>query len=257
MKKNTLIKRVINKLYKIAFKPPNLTSTMKFLIDNSEKKIVLDIGANRGQTIEWFQKNFANVDIYAFEPTRELFNDLSKKYKNFENINLFSKAISNKTGVEKFFVSELSVTNSLLKPITDNYNGLLKNDLIDKFKKIDSYNVEVTTLENWYKNTISGALIDILKTDTQGNDYKVLIGGESVLRDFCKSVIIEIQYQNYYENQGQIYDIIKYLYDLGFVIFSIYDNTRLSNGFLTESDYIFINTKYFNLNILSKKLEKK
>jgi len=45
---------------------------------NSRKKIIFDIGAHKGQSIERFKKIFNKYLIYSFEPNPYLFIELKK-----------------------------------------------------------------------------------------------------------------------------------------------------------------------------------
>ena len=77
----------------------NLFSKVISLIDyNNKKKIyvffknkiknrpitVVDIGAHRGETIDFFLENFKIKKILAFEPNLSLFKYLNNKKKNFD-----------------------------------------------------------------------------------------------------------------------------------------------------------------------------
>ena len=48
---------------------------------NNVEPIILDVGANRGQSIERFMKIFQSPKIFAFEPNPEVFNETFQKYK--------------------------------------------------------------------------------------------------------------------------------------------------------------------------------
>ena len=46
-------------------------------IDQDNATIIFDVGANKGQSIDFFSKIYKNVKIYAFEPNPKLYNYLN------------------------------------------------------------------------------------------------------------------------------------------------------------------------------------
>ena len=82
---------MINKIYLKIFEIliniidyQNKKKIINFLKKNLENTFlkVLDVGAHKGETVNFFLKNFKIDKIYAFEPNRDLYLDLKK------NINL-------------------------------------------------------------------------------------------------------------------------------------------------------------------------
>ena len=55
----------------------------KFLIDNPQP-VVMDVGANIGQSIDRYKQIFKSPIIHSFEPSEKEFNYLKEKYKNFK-----------------------------------------------------------------------------------------------------------------------------------------------------------------------------
>ncbi|MGK4566557.1 FkbM family methyltransferase [Flavobacterium sp. 3HN19-14] len=84
----------------------------KFYQDNLKKTSVsiLDVGANKGQTIEFFLKIYPNAKINAFEPNKKLYLQLKDKFKN-NNIVVHNVGVSNIKGELLFH------ENVLMKPL--------------------------------------------------------------------------------------------------------------------------------------------
>lgn len=79
-------------------------------------KIIIDIGANVGDTVSEFRKSFSDSKIYAFEPDKNVFQRLSKRFKDDKNIFCYENAISNVEGDQDFYVSnEPNLLSSLLE----------------------------------------------------------------------------------------------------------------------------------------------
>jgi FkbM family methyltransferase len=85
---------------------------LDYFKNKSGELCVLDIGANKGQSIEFFLKTFKNPIIYAFEPNLELFNKLVTKYKYCSNITLINKGVSDINGSLLFKESILDETST-------------------------------------------------------------------------------------------------------------------------------------------------
>jgi len=60
-------------------------------IFNKRALTIIDVGANRGQTIDFFMKLNNKSKLYSFEPNPKLFEDLRNKYSTHENIKLIKK----------------------------------------------------------------------------------------------------------------------------------------------------------------------
>ena len=239
-----LYKKIINRLYKMTFHPPNFDKTIKSLFNYQKEICMIDIGANKGQTIDWALNLFDKIKIYSFEPTKELFVQLEAKYKKMANIHLSKLAMSNYNGTTKFYTSSYSLTNSLLKPKMNIYKKFIDKAIFDKMNEQFEETVDVIKFDDWYAQNQKDWEIDILKIDTQGNDYNVLIGAVNSLNNISV-IIIEIEYLEFYEGSVPFYKIIELLMDHGFIVYSIFDNTRNQNGHLIESNFIFIKNDYF------------
>ncbi len=75
------------------FKKFNRIKLLKSLIGNNP--IILDIGANKGQSTEEFLKNFKKPKIHCFEPQDQSINILRKKFKNNNKVIINQSAIHN------------------------------------------------------------------------------------------------------------------------------------------------------------------
>ena len=95
------MKNIIQKLvnlfgYKIIkFKSYNLDDITKFLITKSDL-VILDVGANKGQSIARYKKLFSNPIIHSFEPNIDKVNILKLKYIKDKNLYLNNGVASDK-----------------------------------------------------------------------------------------------------------------------------------------------------------------
>jgi len=224
--------------------------TLRKIINGEEAITFVDVGANTGQTIDLVRKNFKNAKIYSFEPTPELVKQLEDKYIKDTRIKISEKALADFDGEAKFYISTYSPTNSMLIPDIELYTEI-HSDRADDLKNLKEIIVPVTTLSNWYKANNLNQRIDVLKIDTQGTELKVLKGAEDLLKDKIKIIILEIQFVNFYKGSPPYYKIFEFLYNHEFNLLDFYNNMRLNNLEIIESDLIFLKRDYFDLKYIS------
>ncbi|MBK7377410.1 MAG: FkbM family methyltransferase [Ignavibacteriales bacterium] len=238
IKKIPDVQKIIKKI-----KSADLEETLNSLFKKEEKLLLIDVGANTGQTIDFFYNTFPYSKIYSFEPTPELYQKLITTYKSRNDLKITNSALGSETSKANFYTTKFSPTNSLLKPnlvLYEKYNPEINNVL----SKQHIIKVPVIRFDEWYKGNIKDQIIDIFKTDTQGYDYNVLEGAGSILSEKVKTIIVEVQYQKFYQNAEPFYKTIELLYTAGFKIYNILSTSRINRVELLESDCIFINEKY-------------
>jgi FkbM family methyltransferase len=148
-------------------------------------------------------RNFKVNKIYSFEPSPDNFKILAKK-----SLLLKKKFINSKIIIENVALSNVSGTN-ILKQFLDSSSSTLnkinssslyykkKNKILyskhekNFFKKI---NVKIITLQNYLK-TKKINRIDFLKIDTEGYEYKVILG----LKKHISKVSL-ILFEHHYDN---------------------------------------------------------
>jgi FkbM family methyltransferase len=188
----------INRLARIlrsVYRPIRNRKNLKFIdsevlkrFDNLHRmelknSLILDLGANRGDFSKWALDQGATV--IAFEPDKDAYLQLIKRLNKFENFFPLNSAVSNKTGLGKFYFHKnkkidpigFSISSSLLenKPNIDNsfFNSVLCIDLEVLIKelpikliKIDIEGAEALiwpTIKQNYQN-IEYLLLEIHKT---------------------------------------------------------------------------------------------
>lgn len=238
VKKLPQIQKIIKRI-----RPADLNETLSTLFRKDEQLLLIDVGANTGQTIDFFFNSYPNSKIYAFEPTPELYKKLITNYKSRNNIEITNSALGCAGSIANFYTTKFSPTNSLLKPnltLYEKYNPELKEVLSNQ----QIIKVPVIRFDEWYNENIKDQIIDIFKTDTQGYDYNVLKGAGIILSEKVKTIIVEVQYQKFYQNSEPFYKTFELLYNAGFKIYNIISTSRINRVELLESDCIFINEKY-------------
>ena len=203
----------------------------------SKNPTIIDIGANKGQTIVFFKKIFPKLKIFAFEPS-ETYKFLEKKYQNDKNIKLSNVAIDKKKGKKKFYYHKFKSNN------TSGLSGFYKINKDSKdhirlrspernkiLKEINfSYSVNCMSLDDIFKKKIN---IDLLKIDTQGNELNVLKGSKKLLKN-VKFIKLELMLYDYYEKSYSISDIESFLKKFNFKIFNILEVQQNPVNFKTD-----------------------
>ena len=143
--------------------------------------IIIDIGANRGQSIERFKKIFVNPIIHSFEPVKSEFDFMYKKFKNDKNIFLNNFALEDKKE-DKLLNVSLNTGNSSFNKINKDTAWIKikskKHNTSPQDYVFESQIVAVDTLDNYYiYNKINK--IHLLKIDTEGYADNVLIGSSN------------------------------------------------------------------------------
>ena len=74
---------------------------------------IIDIGAHRGEFLESMLKIKKVNSFYAFEPQKNIFNELNEKFSKNEKITLFNFAMDKEITNKKLKINKLSMTSSL------------------------------------------------------------------------------------------------------------------------------------------------
>jgi FkbM family methyltransferase len=155
---------------------------------------IVDIGAQSG-VFSLMAKFLPNTNWYAFEPDPINYNLCLENIilNNINNVKLYSDALSNKIGKDTF-----NICNS-----HRGLNTLGKNLL--RFNESESQKIEVNlnTLDNLFIDT----KIDMIKIDTEGAEYDILIGAENLIKKYKPKILLEYYDDNLLQFNKSIKDL--------------------------------------------------
>jgi FkbM family methyltransferase len=140
---------------------------------NINNPILIDVGANKGIYSARLRGLFADARIIAMEPNPYTFSELRETARGKEiDIHNFGLGVKNE---------RLRMTN-YNKDISSMHGTLYKDVFKDFYKENDlkEFDVEIKTL-NDFCDTQGIRQIDFIKIDTEGNDFFVLKGGNTIL----------------------------------------------------------------------------
>ena len=214
----------------------SIEGALKWSGVSSDPRLVVDIGANVGQTLESFLSWWPSANCLSIEPLPEAFNELQaigEKYR--ERSELINCGVSSKSGTMILNGSRAKSTISSFHKFNKSaetahvHRGLREAPSIFELSDDDSYQVEVDikTLdailtESKYESAsrFRENGVDVLKTDTQGWELEVLQGAGEVLKQ-TKVVLTEWQFDDIYGQPPPLHELDKILSDAGFRLWDI------------------------------------
>jgi len=209
----------INRLARIlrsVYRPIRNRKNLKFIdsevlkrFDNLHRmelknSLILDLGANRGDFSEWALDQGATV--IAFEPDKDAYLQLIKRLNKFENFFPLNSAVSNKTGLSKFYFHK----NKKIDPI----GFSISSSLLEEKANIDNsffnfvlcINLEVLIKElsiKLIKIDIEGAealIWTAIKQNHQNIEYLLLEIHKTINKDLISEIELFIK-QNSLQNK--------------------------------------------------------
>lgn len=234
-----LLKNIAIIFFNIIDKYVHQKRILKYLNeDNININNWLDVGSHKGLYTDFILSNFKIKKGYLFEPQKEIFKFIKKKYKNVKNIYPYNFAISNINKKQKIFINKHDLTSSLTQINEKNLYLKIKAKLFGGNLKdmiTNQYLVKTISLANFF-NQKNIKQIDLMKIDTEGHELNVLKGLKDKI-NLVKNILIEFHNNKIYVN----YDnkkIHKFLEKNNFKL-----KKRFKFPFTEWEDRIYVNKK--------------
>lgn len=218
-----------------------LIDILKVMVKKSENIVFVDVGAHIGYYTCIAAKIIDKKgEVYAFEPEPFNYSLLMKNIyiNNFKNVLPVNKAISDKKGKIKLFLS---------------YEGG-QHSIAHGQCCYSSVEVETITLDEFFKDK----KIDIIKIDVEGAEPFVIRGGSKILRN-VKCMFIEFSQSTLNYAGISPEDYLQSIENIGFETYFICRNERLVRLNKIHKDEIpdYCNLLCVNDEDIIKLLEKK
>ncbi len=210
-----------------------------------ENPIIFDVGGNVGSSIKKFKKIFDKPIIHSFEPNKEVFKIMKKNYQNDSHVFCNNFALGNIIEERNFNITASSGKSSFYK-INNNADWIKNRKFVTSI--ISTEKVKVNTVDNYVRERKIDT-IDFMKLDTQLYEDKVLEGSlESLKNNKIKVILVEIIFNDYYENYFTFGDIEKYLIPNNFRMVGIdLMNNNILRGSLFGANVYYFNKNYFKI----------
>tara|TARA_B100000787_G_C16151577_1_gene276813 strand:- start:433 stop:1125 length:693 start_codon:yes stop_codon:yes gene_type:complete len=170
----------------------------KFL-QNKSIKTIIDVGAHKGEFIQ-YSLAIRSVDkIIAFEPQKKIFAILKEKFINNNKINLNNLALDEQVGKKIIKINKMSATSTLNEIDKSSLFFKIKNFLLyEKNSIISEEEIDTTSIDSFFDKIIFPQNT-LLKIDTEGYELNVLKGSEQKIKEI-KYILIENQFSKMYKN---------------------------------------------------------
>ena len=178
---------------------------IKFLKKNKYNnfKILIDIGAHKGESIKLFSKNFIIKKIISFEASPINFEYLKKKIKdnkqgyNNTEIVLENTALGAEDKIIEFNQFNESSSSTIKEIDKESKYYKRKFRLINFLNNKETYQkikIKIFKLKDYIeKNNIKK--IDFMKIDTEGYEFEILLGLENKIK-----LVDIIMFEHHYDN---------------------------------------------------------
>jgi len=176
-------------------------------------RVVVDVGANIGETARQFRKHFPESTIHCIEPVSDVFEKLALNLNSLHNIHCHRLAMGNSDCVGRLLIHSKSTMGRLQRvTIGDPHSSSESSEV-----------VKVQTLDNFCEEH-GIAEIDFLKVDTEGHDLAVVEGASRMLKKQAIR-LVQLEAGMNRENTWHVpfHKLHEYLEEQGYRLFGIYE----------------------------------
>lgn len=161
---------------------------MKKYLQNKKNPVILDVGSNIGSYAKDILNSNTSALVYAFEPHPITYKTLVHNIKS-SKMKAFNLGVGSENGKLELYDYETKDGSSHASLYKDVIKDLHKSNAI-------SHTVEVIKLDD-FVNEHKIDVVDLLKIDTEGNEYEVLLGFSSfIMKNNVKVIHFEFNEMN-------------------------------------------------------------
>jgi FkbM family methyltransferase len=212
------------------------------LFRRKQAKVLFDIGANSGQTSMQLAAILPGAKIMAFEPNPDVFPELQRNLARLPQAMAIPLALG-----EAQTQILLNICGSALNTSVLQYAREGGTDRIVGKVEVAMDTVDHFCLENGIES------IDLLKSDVQGYDLKVLQGARWLLeKGRIQAVLCEVNFAKMYDGQCTFEELYAYLKGYGFCLSGFYDAVREDAYHIHWVDALFVRPEYFGTRVARK-----
>lgn len=191
-------------------------------------RVVVDIGANRGQTSKRLARGFPGAELHCFEPNPASFSALQENMKRFPNAVAHPFAFGPERKVARFFVRRHHEESSFLS---------LEEAEPDGTESID---MEMRNLDE-YVPSVGWDAVNVLKINAEGYDLLILQGGRELLKaGRIHLIFTEMIFKSHYEGQGSYMEQLEFMANHGYSLVGFYETASLATGESLWTNGLFV-----------------
>jgi FkbM family methyltransferase len=191
----------------------------KKLLEDVEAPVILDVGANVGQTLEAYKSLFPEAEVHCFEPYPDSYRTLQELASQFSRTQTHKLAVAERAGESTFYINPVfHPTNSLLPRPASGRQYYPTGAELEK-----TISVKTDTLDAIVRR-LNLSRVNVLKMDIQGAELSALQGAESLLGEGAIDLImLEIMFVPHYEGGALFHELHEFLRLKSYSLFGIYD----------------------------------
>lgn len=213
--------------------------TIRQLLKHVEPTVFYDIGANQGSWSNVLLNECNSIqEIVLFEPQKQYKSDLESIKKQGVKTTIFPIGLGNQK-----FTTTIKGGGASASILQVNSDYAFANELTSEEEII-----EVEMLDDFVKaNNLPQP--DLIKIDVQGLEYDIILGGLETIKQ-AKFLVIELSFDEFYQQQEPLFKILKTLDELNFKLADFgfeWRNNYNYNNRLLQIDGIFYNKNLVNL----------
>ena len=201
-------------------------------IERLNVTVVLDVGANIGQTGDMLRRNGYRGKIVSFEPISDAYALLSQAARADGAWYSEHCAVGSVNGQIDINVSDHSTMSSVREIKAETTAAFAFATVVGK------ETVEIRTLDDMFSDHVGSDDVVLLKMDVQGFEDEVLKGAQQSLARITL-VLLEAAVKPAYRDESRLFDHYKYLEDRGYQLIDITEALRDAGGRLLYVDCLF------------------
>jgi FkbM family methyltransferase len=179
--------------------------------------VVVDIGARWGFSSVWEELGDKCLRI-GFEPDAAEYERLVEIHAGQSNVRFAPHALGARPGLATLYLTRNRGGCSVFRPSED---AMRRHPGLEGAFVEGTTIIEMTTLDDWC--AAEGVeRVDAIKIDTQGSELAILEGASRVLRS-VRSVEVEVEFNELYDDIPLFGDIDRFLRSQGFVLWKLRD----------------------------------
>jgi len=203
--------------------------------------LILDVGANRGQSARRYLEVFPGAEIYAFEPGEAAYLELREMATSNPRIHPVRQVLADSVREVTFHLNRADFTSSLL-PAASGSEAVVDQNLLSEVRQ---ERLRAATLTEFCREQ-SISRVDVLKLDVQGAELLVLKGADTLLSGGAISIVFtEVQFAPLYDGQCFFGEVAEFLRQRSYTLFGLYDLHYGLNGVLAWGDALFVSQPTF------------